>query len=105
MLDPTLASSRTAEQRIVSRAPASSELGEKSRSSLPVNLCWNQGSGENLAKHYVRNGISGSERLLYDRAKESTIMRARWCASTKRACLSRDTENVASRAEPGVIFG
>ena len=53
----------------------------------------------------MRNGISGSERLLYDPAKESTIMRARWCASTKRACLSGETENITSRAEPGPIFG
>ena len=56
-------------------------------------------------KQRLRNGISGSERLLYDSAKESTIMGARWCASTKRACLSGETENITSRAEPGAIFG
>ena len=27
-------------------------------------------------------------------------MRARWCGSTKRACLSGDTENITSRAGP-----
>ena len=28
------------------------------------------------------------------------MVRASWCASTKRACLGGDTENVTSRAEP-----
>ena len=46
-------------------------------------------TGENLAKLYVRNGISGSERLLYDPAKGSTIVRARWCASNQTCMPQR----------------